>query len=42
MITQVRYSVVGRPRGQVALCAICTVHVETMSVCFLVEPQNQD
>jgi hypothetical protein len=23
------------------LCAICIVHVETMSVGFLVEPQNQ-
>jgi hypothetical protein len=25
----------------VELCAICTVHVETMSVGFLVEAQNQ-
>jgi hypothetical protein len=25
----------------VALCALCTVHVETRSVDFLVEPQNQ-
>jgi hypothetical protein len=25
----------------VALCAVCTVHVETRSVCFLIEPQNQ-
>jgi hypothetical protein len=23
------------------LCAVCTVHVETRSVSFLVEPQNQ-
>jgi hypothetical protein len=23
-------------------CAICTVHVETESASFLVEPQNQD
>jgi hypothetical protein len=23
------------------LCAVCTVHVETSSVGFLVEPQNQ-
>jgi hypothetical protein len=23
------------------LCAVCTVHVETRSVGFLVEPQNQ-
>jgi hypothetical protein len=27
--------------GQVAPCAVCTVHVETRSVDFLVEPQNQ-
>jgi hypothetical protein len=39
--SQVRYSVVERSRGQVALCAVCTVHVETRSTCFLVEPQNQ-
>jgi hypothetical protein len=25
----------------VTLCAVCTVHEETMSVSFLVEPQNQ-
>jgi hypothetical protein len=31
----------GRLRGQVVLCAVCTVHVETMRVGFLVEPQNQ-
>jgi hypothetical protein len=24
----------------VALCAVCTVYVETRSTCFLVEPQN--
>jgi hypothetical protein len=23
------------------MCVICTVHEETRSVCFLVEPQNQ-
>jgi hypothetical protein len=34
--------VVGRSRGQVTLCAVCTVHVETRSAGFLVEPQNQD
>jgi hypothetical protein len=28
-------------RGQVVPCAVCTVHVETRSVGFLVEPQNQ-
>jgi hypothetical protein len=41
MVTQVRYSVAGRSRGRVVPCAICTVHVEMMSVGFLVEPQNQ-
>jgi hypothetical protein len=41
MVTQVRYSVVGRSRGRVALFAVCTVHVETRSTRFLVEPQNQ-
>jgi hypothetical protein len=25
----------------VTLCAVCTVHVKTRSVSFLVEPQNQ-
>jgi hypothetical protein len=39
---QVGYSVAGRTRGQVMLCAVCTVHEETRSVSFLVEPQNQD
>jgi hypothetical protein len=41
MIAQVGYSVVGRSRGRVAPCAVCTVHVETRSADFLVEPQNQ-
>jgi hypothetical protein len=41
MVTQVGYSVAGRSRGQMALYAVCTVHVETRSVGFLVEPQNQ-
>jgi hypothetical protein len=41
MVTKVGYSVVGRSRGQVALCAVYTVHVETRSARFLVEPQNQ-
>jgi hypothetical protein len=41
MVTQVRYSVAGRLRGWVAPCAIYTVHMEMMSVGFLVEPQNQ-
>ncbi len=41
MVAQVRYSMAGRSRGQVAPCAVCTGHVETRSVGFLVEPQNQ-
>jgi hypothetical protein len=41
MVAQVGYSVVGRSRGRVALCAVCTVHVEMMSSDFFVEPQNQ-
>jgi hypothetical protein len=41
MVTQVRYSVAERSRGQVAPCAVCTWHVETRSASFLVEPQNQ-
>jgi hypothetical protein len=28
-------------RGRVTPCAVCTVHVETMSASFLVDPQNQ-
>jgi hypothetical protein len=41
MVAQVRYSMAGRSRGRVALCAICTVDVEMRSAGFLVEPQNQ-
>jgi hypothetical protein len=41
MVAQVRYSVVGQSRGRVALCTVYTVHVETRSAGFLVEPQNQ-
>jgi hypothetical protein len=41
MVAHVGYSVTGRSRGRVAPCAVCTWHVETRSVCFLVEPQNQ-
>jgi hypothetical protein len=41
MVAQVRYSVAGRSRGWVALCAVYTVHVETRSADFFVEPQNQ-
>jgi hypothetical protein len=42
MVAQVEYSVAGRLRGRVTPCAVCTVHVETRSAHFLVEPQNQD
>jgi hypothetical protein len=38
---QVRYSVAGRSGGRVTLFVVCTVHKETMSTGFLVEPQNQ-
>jgi hypothetical protein len=41
MVAQVRYSVAGRSRGGVVPCAVCTWHMETRSVSFLVEPQNQ-
>jgi hypothetical protein len=41
VVAQVGYSVVGRSRGRVAPCVVCTRHVETRSVGFLVEPQNQ-
>jgi hypothetical protein len=41
MVAQVGYSMAGRSRGRVTLCAVYTVHVETRSVGFLVEHQNQ-
>jgi hypothetical protein len=41
MVAQVRYSVADRSRGRVTPCAVYTVHMETRSVGFLVEPQNQ-
>jgi hypothetical protein len=41
MVAQVGYSVAEWSSGWVALCVVCTVHVETRSACFLVEPQNQ-
>jgi hypothetical protein len=41
MVAQVGYSVAGWSRGRVVPCAVCTWHVETRSVGFLVEPQNQ-
>jgi hypothetical protein len=41
MVAQVGYSMVGRSRGRVTSCAVCTWHVETRSTRFLVEHQNQ-
>jgi hypothetical protein len=41
MVTQVGFSMAGRLRGWVTLCAVCTVHVETRNASFLVEPENQ-
>jgi hypothetical protein len=41
MVAQVGYSVVEQSRGQMVMCAVCTMHVEMKSVSFLVEPQNQ-
>jgi hypothetical protein len=41
MVAQVGYSMAGRSRDRLALCAVCIVHVETRSVNFLVEPQDQ-
>jgi hypothetical protein len=41
MVAQVGYSVAGRSRGRMTPCVVYTVHVETRSVSFLVEPQNQ-
>jgi hypothetical protein len=38
---QVRYLVAVRSGCRVMLCVICTVHIETRSMDFLVEPQNQ-
>jgi hypothetical protein len=41
MVAQIGFSVAGRSRGRVALCAVYTVHVEMRSTGFLVVPQNQ-
>jgi hypothetical protein len=41
MVAQVGYSLAGQSRGPVAPCAVCIVHMETMSASVLVEPQNQ-
>jgi hypothetical protein len=37
----VEYWVAGRSGGRMMLCAVCTMHKETRSAYFLVEPQNQ-
>jgi hypothetical protein len=41
MVAQVGYLMAGRSRCWVALCAVCTMHMETRSAGFLVESQNQ-
>jgi hypothetical protein len=41
MVTQVGYLVVRQLGGQVMLCVVCSMHKETRSMIFLVEPQNQ-
>jgi hypothetical protein len=41
MGAQVGYSVAGRSRDRVTLCAVCTVHVETRSASFFIEHKNQ-
>jgi hypothetical protein len=41
MVALVGYSVVGRSEGQVMICVVCTMHVETRGAGFLVEPQSQ-
>jgi hypothetical protein len=41
MVAQIGYSVAERSEGRMTSCVVCTVHVETSSASFLVEPQNQ-
>jgi hypothetical protein len=41
MVAQVGYSVAGRSSSRVALCTVCTVHMEMRSAGFLIEPQIQ-
>jgi hypothetical protein len=41
MVAQVGYSMAGRSRDRVTPCVVCTMHVETSSASFLIEPQNQ-
>jgi hypothetical protein len=41
MVAQIDYSMTGGIGGRVTSCVVYTVHVETRSVYFLVEPQNQ-
>jgi hypothetical protein len=37
---EVGFSVAGRSRGRVTLCAVCIMHKETRSTDFLVDPPN--
>jgi hypothetical protein len=41
MVAQFGYTMVGRSRDRVVLCAVCTVHMEMRCANFFVEPQNQ-
>jgi hypothetical protein len=41
MVTQVEYSVVERSGGRVTPCAVCTMHLKTRSVGFLVETKTK-
>jgi hypothetical protein len=41
MVAQFEDSVAGQSRGRVAPCAVCTWHVESRRLGFLVKPQNQ-
>jgi hypothetical protein len=41
MVAQIGYSVARQSRGQVTLCVVCTMHEETRSPGFLVEPQTK-
>jgi Tfp pilus assembly protein FimT len=41
MVAYVRYSAVGRSRGRVTSCVVCTMHIGSRSAGFLVVPENQ-
>jgi hypothetical protein len=40
MVAHVGYSMAGRSRGLVALCAVYTMHIEMRTTDYFVEPQN--